>query len=148
MMRLCAFAALFAFAVAPALAQTVPDASGGNEPTSAVPTNTGPANTHTLWSPKLPAPAVDPNAPPAAYVKAAQGAIAAGRLGEAQEAIERAESRALDRSVRPSRAGEPSRQLLVQQLSQARQALAAGNKAGAMNLLAQALANPNATEAD
>jgi hypothetical protein len=148
MLRFHTAAVLLAIAATPALAQTPPDATGGKEPMSTAPANVGPASTKTLWSPQLPAPAIGDDAPPAAFVKAAQGAIAANRLGEAQEAIERAESRALDRSVRPSKAGQPSRQVLVQQLAAARQALASGDKAGAMNQLSQALANPDASEKD
>jgi hypothetical protein len=139
-------ALVLALSAAPALAQTVPDAGGGHQPTSTVPTNTGPENTRTVWSPQLPAPAVSDAAPPAAFVRAAQAAIAAGRLGEAQEAIERAESRALDRTVRPSRATVPSHQPLVQQLAQARQLLGAGDRMGALRMLDRALANPEATD--
>jgi hypothetical protein len=143
MLRHCFFAAVLAFAAAPAFAQTP---TGGNEPLSNMPTNTGPNNTHTVWSPRLPTPAAGEDAPPAAFIKSAQAAIAAGRLGEAQEAIERAESRALDRSVRPSRAGLPSGQALVKLLAQARQLLGNGDRGGAMQTLNQAVALPAATE--
>ena len=136
---------VLAMTAAPALAQA-PPGTGGQQPTSTVPTNTGPENTRTVWSPQLPAPAVSDEAPPAAFVQAAQAAIAAGRLGEAQEAIERAESRALDRTVRPSRANVPSHQPLVQQLAQARQLLGAGDRMGALRMLDRALANPEATD--
>jgi hypothetical protein len=146
MLRCGILCAALALAAAPVLGQTPPADTGGKQPTSTVPTNTGPENTHTVWSPQLPTPAVGDDAPPAAFVKAAQAALAAGRLGEAQEAIERAESRALDRSVRPSRASAPSRQPLVQQLAQARQMLGAGDRMGAMLKLDQALKNPEATE--
>jgi hypothetical protein len=146
MLRCCTFAALLSLAAAPAPAQTPPTEAGGKEPVSTAPANVSPGDTRTLWAPQLPAPPVGDDAPPAAFVQAAQAAIAAGRLGEAQEAIERAESRALDRSVRPSKAGEPSRQPLVQQLAQARQMLGAGDKVGAMLKLDQALKNPEATE--
>jgi hypothetical protein len=146
MLRYCTIATLLAFAAAPAVAQTMPDAVSGNEPMSTVPTNVAPGDTHTLWSPKLPTPGVSEDAPPSAFVQAAQAAITAGRLGEAQEAIERAESRALDRSVRPSRVNDPSHQPLVQQLAQARQLLAGGDRTGAMRMLDQALANPDATD--
>ena len=95
-------------------------------------------------APPLPAPALDDNSPPQAFIDAAMKAIAVGHLGEAQEAIERAESRALDRSVKPSLAGQPSQQPLVQQLSQARQALSAGDKLQAVQLLQAAAANPSA----
>ena len=93
----------------------------------------------------LPAPMLDDHATPQAFIQAAQHALAAGRVGEAQEAIERAESRALTRSVKPSQADDPSRQPLVQQLSQARQALAAGDRMRAVTLLEAAAKNPEAS---
>lgn len=94
---------------------------------------------------RLPAPPVDDNAAPIAFIQAATQALAAGRVAEAQEAIERAESRALDRPVRPSLADKPSQQPLVQQLNQARQALASGDKMQAMTLLEVAAKNPEAS---
>ena len=120
----------------------------GHQPGSAAASNLSPATTHTLWSPGLPVPMIDEDAPPAEFLKAAAAAIAAGRTGEAQEAMERAESRALDRSVRPSKAGMPSRQKLVEQISAARQALAAGDKMGALKQVQAAAAEPDAREPD
>jgi hypothetical protein len=99
-----------------------------------------------LVAARLPVPAIDENAPPAAFIEAARRALAAGRTGEAQEAIERAESRALDRSVAPSQASNPSQQPLVQQLHDARMALGAGNKPRTMEILAAALNNPEAKQ--
>jgi hypothetical protein len=93
----------------------------------------------------LPTPSVGEDAPPAAFIDAALKALAAGRTGEAQEAIERAESRVLTRSVRPSQAGQPSQQPLIQQLTQARLALASGDRLRAATLLEQAAKNPEAT---
>lgn len=90
----------------------------------------------------LPVPAVAEEAAPSAFVTAARTAIAAGRLGEAMEAIERAESRVLIRSVRPSRAGVPSDQALVRLLAEARGALGQGDRAGALAMLAEVLASP------
>ncbi|MCC6717257.1 MAG: hypothetical protein IT555_05190 [Acetobacteraceae bacterium] len=91
---------------------------------------------------RLPAPPVADEAPPSAFVTAARSAIAAGRTGEAIEAIERAESRVLVRSVRPSRAEIPSEQAPVRLLTEARQALGQGDRATALAKLAEALANP------
>lgn len=71
----------------------------------------------------LRAPAVADEAMPSALVNAARSATAAGRADEAMEAIERAESRVLVRSVRPSRAGMP------------------GDRAGALAMLADVLAS-------
>ena len=139
MNRVSTLTIVLALAATPALAQTT---DTGRQPMSTQPTNVGPGDTHTLWSPSLPAPPVGPDAPLSAYVQAARSAVAAGRLGEAQEAIERAESRALTRSVRPSMASDPSHQPLVQQLAEARQMVAAHDSAGAARKLDEALANP------
>jgi hypothetical protein len=147
MPRIELLAVLLPLLAAPVFAQTLPDA-GGRQPLSTAPTNLGPVDTRTLWSPELPTPTVDADAPPAAFVKAAQGAIAAGRLGEAQEAIERAESRALTRSVRPSKAGEPSNQALVKQLAEARQALSDGDRMAALRTLQAALGSPGVDSKD
>lgn len=91
---------------------------------------------------RLPDPPVADDAPVSAFVAAARTAIAAGRGGEAMEAIERAESRVLIRSVRPSRANAPSEQELVRVLADARAALRQGQRALALDLLAQAAAHP------
>ncbi len=90
----------------------------------------------------LPVPAVADEAAPSAFVTAARTAIAVGRLGEALEAIERAESRVLVRSVRPSRAGVPSDQAVVRLLAEARGALGRGERAEALAMLAEVLASP------
>jgi hypothetical protein len=89
---------------------------------------------------RLPTPDVDENAPPTAFLNAARGAIAAGRDGEALEALERAESRALDRDVRPSRVGAPSRQPVVGIIASARSALVAGDRMQTLQLIDRALA--------
>ena len=104
----------------------------------------GPARAQTA-QPPLDAPMLDPDAPPRAFIEAARHALAAGRIGEAQEAIERAESRALDRAVKPSLARDPSHQPLVMQLSEARQALAEGDRMRAITLLDAAAGNREAT---
>jgi len=99
-----------------------------------------PADTAAPYGARLPAPDVDENAPPAVFLNAARVAIAAGREGEALEALERAESRALVRSVRPSLAERPSRQPQVERIAAARAALAAGERMGALQLIDAALA--------
>ena len=89
---------------------------------------------------RLPEPEVDENAPVPVLLDAARRALAAGRGGEAQEALERAESRALTRSVRPSRAGQPSGQPVVADISAAREALAGGDRMRVLELIDAALA--------
>ena len=87
----------------------------------------------------------DDDASAEVFLEQAKQAIAAGRISAAQEALERAETRALARSVRPSQAREPSQQSFVQKLSQARQALAAGDRKLALQRIdeAAATAEPN-----
>lgn len=104
--------------------------------------NIGPADTSTPYAARLPSPDIGENASPRAFVEAARTALAAGRTGEAQEAMERAETRLLIRSVRPSQANNPSREPVIQQLTEARHALGQGDRAGAMAKLTAALNNP------
>lgn len=104
--------------------------------------NIGPTDTTTPYAARLPNPGIGDNADPRAYLEAARNALAAGRTGEAQEAMERAETRLLIRSVRPSRANMPSHEPVVQQITEARQALGMGDRAGAMSKLNAALNNP------
>jgi hypothetical protein len=161
---------LLAIAAAPAMAQlspppqslgTMPAASPGSSapgapiarpgneigtgqslPLSDKAGNIGPSDTTTPYAARLPDPGVDENAAPRAFLEAAQQALAAGRTGAAQEALERAETRLLIRSVRPSQANTPSSEPAVQQVSEARQALGMGDRAGALAKIGDALANP------
>lgn len=121
-----------------------PTDSGGSAAPTLVPATPMPPQGQAESRPidRLPVPDLDDNAKPSAFVTAARTAIAAGRQGEAIEAIERAESRILVRSVRPSLAGVPSEQALVRTLADARAALARGDKPQALALLARALAEP------
>jgi hypothetical protein len=90
-----ATAAVLALALcAPAFAQT---ATTG--PVSPSATNIDPADTHSPISPRLPAPPVAPGANANQYLIAARGALQRGRTGEAQNALEMAETRLLDRSI-------------------------------------------------
>jgi hypothetical protein len=91
----------------------------------------------------LPIPDIDENAPPRPFLAAARQDLAAGRVDTVQEALERAESRALIRSVRPSRAGIPSEQNLVKAIQAARAALAAGDRAACLARIDEALADPD-----
>jgi len=155
MFRVGVTAALLVLMAQVAGAQTLqaPAARPGNDigtgqslPLSSTAGNIVPGDTQNLVAGRLPVPTIDENAPPAAFIEGARQALAAGRTGEAQEAIERAESRALDRSVKPSQASDPSRQPLVQQLRDARMALGAGDKLRTMEILAAALNNPEAKQ--
>jgi hypothetical protein len=135
--------------VAPVLAQTATGARPGNEigtgnslPLSNNASNINGATSRSTIAPRLPSPDLVDGSGPRAYLMAAQQALKAHRTGAAQEALERAESRALDGSVVISQASIPSRSSLVQTIGSARQALATGNQAGALDLIAAALADP------
>lgn len=91
----------------------------------------------------LPAPAIDEDSSPLAFLLAAKSAVEAGRWGEAQEALERAESRVLTRSERPSRASAPSTQQIVGTLQRARRAVEARDRAKASDTIGAALADTN-----
>jgi hypothetical protein len=118
--------------------------TGQSLPLSNNSSNITPGDTRSVIAPRLPAPPIDENSPPGAFLRAARAALAAGHTGEGQEALERAESRALDRSVRPSTAGQPSQQSLVQQITEARGALSSGDRGRAIQLIDVALQNPEA----
>ena len=89
---------------------------------------------------RLPTPPVDDNASPRTFLLAARGALAAGRTGEAQEALERAETRSLDRSVPLFHTADPIRDRLVTQIEAVLHALGTGDRMQAMQLLEQAIA--------
>jgi len=92
----------------------------------------------------LPAPAVSPEAPPSDLLRAAQGALAAGRRGEAQEALEMAQTRILDRSVPLGQTNNPSDNPTIGQIGQALQALSAHNQAASMQSIQAAIASATA----
>jgi hypothetical protein len=148
-MRYVLLACLLALpVVVPAMAQINPatgarpgniPGTGESLPLSDKASNATAGDTSSVIAPRLPTPSVGDDAGPRAFLQAAERALILGRTGEAQEALERAESRLLDRDVAPSRAGEPSAQPLVTTVGNARQALAAGDRDGAMRLITDAL---------
>jgi len=92
----------------------------------------------------LPSPNLPEGAKPSDALRAAQGALATGRIGEAQDALEMAETRMLDRSVELGQTGNPSDNPTVVQISQARQALTARDRATCMQLIQSAIASATA----
>src|SRR5271165_6159586 len=130
---------------APALAQTQapPHTPTGARPGNIIGTgqslpmsnrasNIDQSDTRSTIAPNLPAPPIGQDAPPEAFLQAARGALAAGRTGEAQQSLEMAETRLLDRSVPYNAANVPSRDPRLAIIEQARHALAAGDRAGAI----------------
>src|ERR1700709_1112214 len=76
---------------------------------------------------------------PSDYLRAAQGALAAGRTRDAQEALEMAQTRLLDRSVPQGQTDSPSDSPAVGQISQALRALAARDRANCLQLIQAAI---------
>jgi hypothetical protein len=136
-----------AFAQTPPGANTLPSARGGNalgtggsQPLSSKPGNITPGDTSSLVAGRLPDPSAGEDSTILGYLLSARGALAAGRDGEAQEALERAETRALDRSVPLFKTDAPDRNKLVQRIHQVLMALGNGDRMGAMQRLESAIA--------
>ena len=96
-------------------------------------------DTRSQIAPNLPSPQVGPNASPVDYLRAAQGALSAGQTGEAQQALEEAQTRLLDRSVPYGQTNNPSDNPAVAQITQALHALAAGDRGQCMQLIQSAI---------
>jgi hypothetical protein len=109
------------------------------DPYSTAPSNINPLDTQSTIAPALPAPNVPENERPSRFLRAARGALAAGRTGEAQEALEMAQTRMLDRSVALGRTNHTSRNPTVSEISQALQALAANDRSGCIQLIQAAI---------
>jgi hypothetical protein len=101
--------------------------------------NIGPQDTRSTIAPNLPSPDVGEDAPSRAYLRAARAALLQGRTGEAQQALEMAETRALDRSVPLFQTNVPSKSPLVDTIQKALNALGSGDRAGAVQFIDQAL---------
>ena len=114
------------------------------DPYSTDASNIAPQDTQSTIAPALPSPDLPEGAGPSDALRAARGALAAGRLGEAQEALEMAQTRMLDRSVVLGQTNNPSDNPVVAQISRALQALAAHDRSTCMRLIEAAIASTNA----
>jgi len=112
---------------------------GAGSPRSNRASNIAPSNTRSEIAPRLPDPAAINNTPEG-YLAAAQRALDSGKTGAAQEALERAETRVLSRSTDSSMAASPADMPMVQQIGQARRALAARDVAAAKSAISAAMA--------
>jgi hypothetical protein len=113
--------------------------TGQSLPLSGNASNIGSQDTRSSIAPNLPSPEVGDNEPPRVYLRAARTALVQGRTGEAQQALEMAETRALDRSVPLFQTDTPSKSPLVGTIRKALDALGAGDRAGAVQFIEQAL---------
>jgi hypothetical protein len=134
-------------AAVPAGANPATGARPGNEigtgqslPLSNQASNINGADTRSPIAPRLPTPTAGDDATIRQYLMNARAALASGRTGEGQEALERAETRMLDRSVAPEQVGNAIHGPGVEDVGAARRALAAGDAPGAIQIIDAALA--------
>lgn len=100
-------------------------------PMSTQATHINKADTGSTISPRLPAPAVGDEGPDQ-FLQSAKRDVSAGRTGAAQEALERAETRLLDRSTDPSAANQPDASPRVEHVRNALRMLAGRDRSGAV----------------
>jgi hypothetical protein len=120
--------------------------TGMSMPMGTSASNITPSETGSTIAPNLPSPELGDAASAQDYLLAARNALAAGRTGEAQQAMEMAQTRLLDRSVPLFQTHSPSANPVVSQISQALQALAAGDKPRCMSLIEAAIPNAKAAQ--
>jgi hypothetical protein len=97
-------------------------------------------DTRSVIALRLPVPLVPSADPPSVFLTAARSAVMVGRTGEAEEALERAETRLLDRTLPSPAASLPDNQQAVLAISAARRALAAHNRPATITAIDDALA--------
>ncbi len=140
---------------APALAQSVQPGEDGARPGNVIGTgmslprsdtasNLDSRTTRSELAPNLPAPPAGDDIQ--TLLLDARRSLKSGQTGEAQEALERAETRALDRSVPAGMQREADGSALVRATADARAALAANDTQGAIRIIDAAL--PRASMAD
>ncbi len=115
--------------------------TGSSLPMSDKASNIAPANTTSVIAPNLPSPAIGDNASVRDYLLAARSALLLGRTGEAQQALEMAETRALDRSVPLFQTNVTIKDPLTEEIERALHALAAGDRGLAVQVIETALSH-------
>jgi hypothetical protein len=135
---LVALAALAPAAAAPASAQPIDLL--GSPTVTAPPKDTAPSDTRAASALPLLGPSLPADEPRRAFLEAARRALEAGRIEEAREALERAETRLLNAPTAPVQASSPERQDAVLAIGEARRALAAHDRQGAIRAIDDALA--------
>ena len=131
--------ALSTIAAAPGLAQPV-DLLAPTIVTTVPPSNTARPDTRSATAPPLPGPPARSNESPREFLDAARQALEAGRIGKAQEALERAETALLNSSGAPVTASPPDIQHAILAIGAARHRLAAHDRQGAIRAIDDALA--------
>jgi hypothetical protein len=114
---------------------------GDSLPLSNKASNIGPADTQSTIAPTLPTSSVGETATTREYLQAARASLVAGRTGQAQQSLEMAETRALDRSVPQGQTNAPSDSQVVSRIRDARRALGSGDSTHAVQLIDLALSS-------
>jgi hypothetical protein len=112
---------------------------GESLPRSDKASNINQANRHSAVAPTLPQSGLGHDATSADYLRAARASLLAGRGGQAQQSLEMAETRALDRSVRQGETSVPSDSQLVSRIRNALHAMGGRNNKQAIVFIDQAL---------
>ncbi len=139
-----------------AVAQTAPQTDNGARPGNDIGTrsslplspaasNINGSDTQSPIAPTPPAPNVPPDASAAALLMNASQSLAANQTGTADEALEQAETKILQRCVPAALANIPSADPVVMRIEQARQQIGDHDSQGAMATIQQILAS-NAPE--
>jgi len=115
-------------------------------PTSNNASNIDRADTKSPIAPRLPAPGLAAGSTPSQFLAAAKTALRQNHTGECQEALERAETRMLDRSI-PQGANPLDVNARIGQVREARDALAHGDRARAGQIIDTLLASAGAGSA-
>jgi hypothetical protein len=145
-------AALLGWSTMPALAQTPASMNpaigarpshepgiGQSLPYSDKASNISQGERQPAVAPTLPRSGLGDNATSAEYLRAARASLVAGRSGQAQQSLEMAETRALDRSVPEGGTNMPSDSQLVSRIRDALHALGGHNNGQAIAFIDQAL---------
>ena len=109
--------------------------TGSSLPRSNRSSNTVPGDTRTRIAPNLPSPAIDEDSTSRQYLAAARSALRVGQTGKAQQSLEMAETRLLDRSTAQGQTSDPSSNAVVGRISEARYALGTGDRRQALAII-------------
>ena len=110
-----------------------------DSPMSSKASNIESGDTRSRIAPRLPTPAGGKDATAQTYLMDAQRALGARQSGRAQEALERADTYTLTRSVPADAANTPDNSAMVEHIAAARKALGAGDMAAAKAAVSAAL---------
>jgi hypothetical protein len=114
---------------------------GTSLPLSNNASNIDSADTRSNIAPTLPSPTVGDSGASHDYLRAARASLVGGRTGQAQQSLEMAETRALDRWVPAGQTTVASDSQFVSRIRDARHALAGGDRSRAIQLIDLALSS-------